>query len=159
VRIWKVILATLVIFGAGFVAGNLLGRRTEPAGAPGTRTANSQNLSPGQFRLQQLERRMDRELGLTAEQHERIHKIISASLERTRELWKPVTQEVGRETQKVCDEIRNELTPEQQAKYDTFAKERPDHGERGGDRGGGRRRPPGAFPGGGSSNSFNLRTN
>jgi Spy/CpxP family protein refolding chaperone len=149
VKIWKVILATLVIFGAGIVVGGLLGQRTAPVNAPSARAFNPQNQNPGQFRLQQLLRRLERELALTAEQDQHIKKIIATSQERTKEMMKPVTLEVGHETTRVCDAIRDELTPEQKVKFDTIFKEHSEHGERGG-----RRRPPG-----GPTNSFDVRTN
>jgi hypothetical protein len=152
VRIWKVILATMVIFGAGIVVGGLLNRHVEPVNAPAARAFNSQN--PGQFRLQQLLHRLERELALTAEQDQHIKKITATSQDRTKELMKPVTLEVGHETTRVCDEIRDELTPEQKLKFDTIFKEHGERGERGGGERGGHHRPPG-----GPTNSFNPRTN
>src|SRR5262249_4380515 len=94
----------------------------------------AQNTNPWQLRYRELLHRMDRDLALTAEQHSRIEKIITTSSDRTRNMWKPISQEMGHEMQNVCGEIRNELTPEQRVKFDEISKERGergDHGRRG----------------------------
>jgi Spy/CpxP family protein refolding chaperone len=130
VKAWKVILATLVIFCAGLVVGGLVEKRI--AAAP---PASVSNYRPGQTRLQSLLRRMDRELALTADQHAQIEKIISTSQEHTRELYKPVAMEMNKQTTSACAQIREVLTPEQQAKFDTLSKtrtERGGHGDRDG---------------------------
>ncbi len=124
---WKVIFATLVIFGAGMVAGELLGRRAGPGDSAPTKASDSQNASPSQLRLWELLHRMDRELGLTPEQHEHIEKIITGSQERTQKLWSPIAQEMRKETQSVCEEIREELTPDQRKKFDSFAHSHSEH--------------------------------
>lgn len=121
---WKVIFATLVIFGAGLVVGGLVGSRTARIDAAAAKPAGVQASNPSQNRLRELLRRMDRELELTPEQHGHIEKIIAASQERTQKLWSPIAQEMHHETQKVCEEIREELTPEQKTKFDTFSKQR-----------------------------------
>jgi Spy/CpxP family protein refolding chaperone len=77
---------------------------------------------------------MDRELALTPEQDAQIKKIISASQEHSRELWKPVAQKMKAETVSACQQIREVLTPEQQAKFDVLSKSRSERGEHG-DRG------------------------
>lgn len=141
-KAWKVIFATLVIFSAGLVVGGLVMKKISPASPSATRPANG---NPGQFRLQSLLHRMDRELALTADQHAQIEKIISVSQDRTREIWKPVSVEMGKETTSACEQIREVLTPEQQAKFDTLSKARPERGDRGerGDHGDhGKRRGP-----------------
>ena len=145
----------MVIFGAGIVVGGLLNRRVEPVNASTARAGNPQNQNPGQFRLQQLLHRLERELALTPEQDQHIKKIIATSQDRTKEMMKPVTLEVNHETLRVCDEIRDELTPEQKLKFDTIFKEHGERGERGGERGG-HRRPTGGTT---NSNSFNPHTN
>lgn len=80
---------------------------------------------------------MDRELALTPDQDAQIKKIISGSQERTREMWKPVSEEMSKESASTCQQIRELLTPDQQAKFDILSVsrgERGDHGDRG-DRG------------------------
>ena len=124
---WKVILATLVIFGAGVMTGGLLVTyavhtnlvpppKPAPLAQPGT--------NPWLQRARELLRRMDRELNLTPEQHQRIEKLITESAERTRTLWKPIAPQMNKEMQKLHRDIRDELTPEQRPKFDEFPKAR-----------------------------------
>lgn len=89
--------------------------------------ANVQAVNPWQLRNKELLRRMDRELALTPEQHDHIEKIIANSQERTKALWKPIAPQMNREMQSVCEEIREELTPEQRKKFQTFSKARANH--------------------------------
>ncbi len=132
-KAWKVIFATLVIFCAGLVVGGLVVRKISTV-PPAT---NGPSGNPGQYHLQSLLKRMDRELALTPEQDAQIKKIISTSQERTRELWKPVAQKLNTETVSACEQIREVLTPDQQAKFDVISKSRAERGNRGdhGDRG------------------------
>jgi Spy/CpxP family protein refolding chaperone len=127
VKAWKVILATLVIFCAGLVVGGLVEKRIA-ANSPPAPVASSR---PGQTRLTSLLHRMDRELALTSDQHAQIEKIISTSQEHTRELYKPVALEMSKQTASACEQIREVLTPDQQAKFDTLSKTRTERGGRG----------------------------
>ncbi len=144
---WKVILATLVIFGAGVVTGgflvmyadhtNIVSRPNQAAGAVAG-TGAGQAMNPWLQRARELLRRMDRDLSLTPEQHQRIEKLISTSAERTRALWKPIAPQMAKEMQILHREIRDELTPEQQPKYDELS--RPRNGQL--NRRGGTNQPP-----------------
>ena len=143
---WKVIFATLVIFAAGLVVGGLVVNKTGGTAPATPRPPGAPSGTPTQFRLQSLLGRMHRELALTPDQETQIRNIIYASQERASELWKPVAQEMGKETQDACEQIRSVLTPEQQVKFDNLPKSRPgpgERGERGGERGGPWRRGPG----------------
>jgi hypothetical protein len=135
VNSWKVILATLVIFGAGVVTGGLLVNyavRSNVAANPAPIVAaNPQQrpfgipaLTPWQLRNRDLVRKMERDLGLTPEQRDKIGKIISDSQERTRALWKPIAPQMNRELQHVHALIRDELTADQQTKFDEMTKPR-----------------------------------
>ena len=124
---WKIILATLVIFGAGVVTGGLVVRHALQANSANTATANS--ATPWQAQNRDLLRRMDRELHLTLEQHARIEKIIGESQDRTRSLWKPITPQMAAEMQTVRDGIREELQPGQRKKFDELMKARLLRGE------------------------------
>jgi len=133
---WKIIFATLIIFATGLVVGGLVVNKTGVATPSAAKSGGGPNANNGQFRvqsLQALQRRMDRELGLTPDQDDQIKKIIASSQERVGDLWKPVSQAVGKETQDACDQIRAVLTPEQQAKFDALPRggRGPDFGERG----------------------------
>jgi hypothetical protein len=142
VNSWKVILATLVIFGAGVVTGGLLvtyavrtNVSTSPtpsvaAANPKQRPPQMPAMTPWQLRNRELVRRMDRDLDLSPEQHGRIEKIIADSQERTKALWKPIAPQMNRELQQVHAQIRDELNPDQQKKFDELMKP---HGMKKGD--------------------------
>ncbi|HEX4645442.1 MAG TPA: hypothetical protein VH598_07510 [Verrucomicrobiae bacterium] len=125
---WKVILATLVIFGTGVITGGLLVthayNNTKP-NRPSPPAARVPAVTPWQVRLQNLLHRMDAQLYLTPEQRAQIEQIISDSQERTKALWKPIAPQMGREMQHVRDEIRDALTPEQRKKFDDLTQPRP----------------------------------
>ncbi len=124
---WKVILATVVIFGAGVFTGALVVRY--PAGFYGARhqrgalgARSVESGSPGGMRLEFL-RRMQRDLDLTAEQRERIDKLLKQSQERTRKIMEPVTPDLHRELQRAKAEFREALAPEQQVRFDELLKQ------------------------------------
>ena len=133
---WKVILATLVIFGAGVVTGALVVASSSkasrwlhrPAAAEhGTNAAPRGKLSPpfgGPLRKDFLER-LDREIKFTRPQRERIEKIISEGQENTRELWETVEPDIYEELAGAEARIRQELTPEQRARFAECLKRRP----------------------------------
>jgi hypothetical protein len=145
VKIWQIILATLVIFGTGVVTGGLLvdyssrGQhrlwRGEKREAPRTPVGNpSRELKAFPQNLQILPHaglrtnfveRLDRELKLTPEQHHRIEKIIIDSQERTKELWKELGQPFREEIQQSRERIRAALTPEQREKFEEIMQRSP----------------------------------
>ena len=112
---WKVILATMVIFGCGVVTGALVMRtevRTHPFQRPDGMHAGPHPGAgfPGPFQNEGLLRLMDTNLTLTPEQHEKIGKIMHASQEVTRDFRE-------KELARVREAIRQELTPAQCAKF------------------------------------------
>ena len=121
---WKVILATMVIFGTGVVTGGLLVRHSE--GMRGPRSGRNAMLtrpappvSAGGMRLDFL-RRAGRELALTPEQRDRVDKILKESQERTRKVMAPYLRE---ELQRTKEEFREALTPEQRPRFDQLLKQ------------------------------------
>lgn len=123
---WKVILATLVIFGAGVVTGGLLVSYAVHANQIPPKQAYAQPaVNPWQLRNRELLRRMDRELDLTPAQRERIGKVVAESQERTKALWKPIAGPMNKEMQRLMGEIRDELTPEQRQKFNELSKPHP----------------------------------
>ena len=139
---WKIILATLVIFGAGVMTGGLLVGYSDralhdlahPAQAvpvqhvasspmPNTNVvASRENRLPvpppnALFRKDFMDR-LNRELDLTAEQHEHIDKIVTDGQDRTRELWRVEWIETRQK-------IRKELAPKQQARFEELFRSRP----------------------------------
>jgi len=141
VKIWKVILATLVIFAAGFLTGGIVMKDRKPPAAPVIR-ADASPPSPVIIQERFLER-MKHDLNLTEEQTNRLDKIFYESRERTKILMDLINPELQAELREVREKIRAELTPEQQQKFEELLKHphRPP-GPGGDDRG--RRRPPGA---------------
>jgi hypothetical protein len=126
VNTWKVILATMLIFGSGVITGGLLVRKSERVRTPRT----GQNLavrqvqpgSPGGMRLELL-RRMERDLDLSPEQRELADKIIKESQERTRKIMEPVSPQMRDELQLTKERFRAVLTPEQRLRFDELSKQ------------------------------------
>lgn len=132
---WKVILATMIIFGCGVVTGGLVVKvrnaprttaaRFDASRQPGRNVALNNPSPPWQIQRQEFLRKMDKQLDLTPEQRQRIDKIMHQSQERTRPLWQQIAPQMGEELHRVREEIRKELTPEQQKRYNELLKARP----------------------------------
>ncbi|MDQ6631812.1 MAG: hypothetical protein M3Y82_08640 [Verrucomicrobiota bacterium] len=118
---WKVILATLVIFCSGIFTGTLLSRRPShpPPNLP------PRNSYPVHLQRMEFLRKMDKQLNLTTNQHERIEKIIKKSQERTKPLYEQINPQLRDELKKVRDQIREELTPAQREKFAEVLKPKP----------------------------------
>ena len=120
---WKVILATMVIFGAGVVTGGLLVRHTTaPSHPPRPANARLAPISPSGLRMEVL-RRVERELDLTPEQRAEVDRIISASQERTKKLMEPLAPQLHAELQQAKESVRAVLTPEQRPRFDELLKQ------------------------------------
>jgi Spy/CpxP family protein refolding chaperone len=141
VNTWKVILATMIIFGAGVITGGLVVRqaimvqaRKLPRNANGNRPGLP--VAPALTRVDFL-KRAERELDLTREQKDRADKIIAASQERSRKLIEPINPQLRQELRATRDEFRAVLTPEQQTRFDDLLKQqnRPREQRRPGTRG------------------------
>ena len=124
---WKVILATMVIFGTGVVTGGLLVRHVEHGRdrrpqRTGSAVRQAQPPSPGMLRFEFL-RRMQRELDLTPEQREPIDRILKEGQDRMKKLMETVEPRRREELKKTIDEFRAVLTPEQQTRFDDLLKQ------------------------------------
>ena len=124
---WKVILATMVIFGAGVLTGGLVVQFTTTASNRARQRAGfgfrqNESSSPGGMRLEFL-RRLQPYLDLTAEQRERIDKLLKQSQERTRKIMEPVSPQLHQELQRAKAEFREALTTEQQTRFDELLKQ------------------------------------
>ena len=131
-KIWKVILATIVIFAAGAFSGGLLVKSLKPP-APSAKAPVPPVLSQQRF-----QEKLKRELQLTADQTNRIDKIFSESNARIKILWELVGPEMQKERHEVYESIRGILTSEQRQRFEQLLKQsphRPD-GQRRGSRGG-----------------------
>lgn len=135
---WKIILATIVIYGAGVMTGGLLvshvdhshprnqHRAETPAvsGNPASQTNSANSQTNGQAasrpaRLpeilsKQFLQRLDAELHLAPEQHEAVQKIITDG----QNLMHKTVQDARLE-------IREQLTPEQRVQFDEMVKRPP----------------------------------
>jgi hypothetical protein len=131
---WKVILATMVIFGAGVVTGGLMVRHGEHRGfrspprngvsanrPPQVGAPASLPVTPGILRIEFL-KRMGRELDLSPEQRERVDKILKESQDRTRNLMDPIAPQLRAEVIRTKEQFRAALTPEQQVRFDELLK-------------------------------------
>lgn len=121
-KIWKVILATIVIFAAGALAGGLLVKTLTPAPPP-----PKPPISPI-ISQQRFQDKLKRELQLTADQTNRIDKIFHESNARIKILWDLVGPEMQKERQEVYENIRAILTAEQRERFEQLLKQshRPD---------------------------------
>jgi hypothetical protein len=125
VNAWKVILATLLIFGTGLVTGGLLVRHMQPEEDPAPKIAvQPTNSSPGNIRLEFL-KRMQPALGLTREQRVAIDRQLEQSQARIQALMNPVQPRIKEEIEKTREAMRKELTPEQQTRFDELLKQPP----------------------------------
>ena len=132
---WKIILATLVIFGAGIVTGRLLTSRvldpkSQPEqtsvvthGNPSTEKHKLPPPLPGMLRKDFIDR-LDKELKLTPDQRERIEKVIGHGQEQARALWRDVEPEMHKTLGATKEKIRAVLTPEQQAQFNHLLKQK-----------------------------------
>lgn len=133
---WNVILATIVIFGAGVITGGLLvdhvvhpaavHRPAEPK-PPGPPATNESSDMPAPLRAQMMNKQfvgqLNDTLDLTPQQRQQIGKIISQGQQNTRDLWKlvgPQFQLVWRNTRQ---QIRLVLTPDQRKKFEALMKQ------------------------------------
>ena len=114
----------MVIFGAGVLTGALVSQlSSNPTFLHRQPPARSgEVVSPGGLRLEFL-RRTQRELNLTAEQRERVDKILKQSQEHTRKLMEPIAPLLHQELERAKAEFREVLTPEQQARFDELLKQ------------------------------------
>ena len=120
---WKVILATMVIFGAGVVTGGLLVRHTAaPSHPPRPTSSRITPNSPSGLRMEML-RRVERELDLTPDQRAQVDRIITASQERTKKLMEPIVPQLHAELQEAKEAVRAVLTPEQRPRFDELLKQ------------------------------------
>jgi len=128
VNSWKVILASLVIFGAGVVTGGLLVNHTSrfhphdnfrpPPDIPIPRPI-AERISK-QF-IQQL----NDKLQLTSEQKDKIEKIVADGQERNHCIWTNVAPKMRDVIQDVNKQIRDQLTPAQQEQFEEMLKHPP----------------------------------
>jgi len=124
---WKIILATVVIFGAGVVTGGLLVYHVNHAHS-GNRHAprEAEDFVPRPELLKtNFVQRLDKVVHLTPEQSNEIGKIIAEGQQRNRELWKEVAPQFHPIFQEVHRRIREVLSPPQQKLFEELLKHAP----------------------------------
>lgn len=131
-RIWFASFV-LAVFCVGLASGVLLGRRmvARPPGRPfaelsgpqGPPVARRGGPPPGL-----LLERLTRDLQLTEDQRSRIGVVLKTSRERLDSLQQDTHDRLETEQRELRDKIRQELTPEQQPKFDRWITENPPRG-------------------------------
>ena len=132
---WKVILATLIIFGAGLVTGGLLSKRcNRPADKPladtttvvdsGAKGTNRVIPPPAQIpgMRKDFVKRLDLELHLAPEQREHIDKIMADGQEHIKLLWDQIAPQCSAQWHETLDKLRAELTDAQKIQFVEFMK-------------------------------------
>jgi Spy/CpxP family protein refolding chaperone len=145
VNFWKVILATVVIFGAGVFTGGLLvncidhphsknprhlqaNADTHPPENHDHDQSHSQDIPPPRLAermSKQFVQQLNDTLQLTPEQRKKIEKIIAVGQEQNREIWTNVAPKMRAVMQEVNQQIRAELTPEQLKPFEELLKHPP----------------------------------
>lgn len=130
---WKVILATLVIFGTGVVTGGLLVHltsqkpvRPRPLANQGTplpplRDTGKESRNPSLDQRKEYLSRLTRELQLSSEQLEKVEKILKDSQVRTKAVWESVQPRMQEEVRKTKEQIQGVLSDEQRRRFDEMA--------------------------------------
>ena len=141
---WKVILATVVIFGAGVLTGGLLVdyvthshpknfRRPQANAVVRPPTNNTVVPGPQDFPMPRMAKEMGKQfvqqlndkLLLTPQQREKIEKIIAAGQNQNLEIWTNTVPKLRAVIQEVNQQIRAELTPEQVKPFEELLKRPP----------------------------------
>lgn len=124
VNTWKVIFATVIIFGAGVVTGALVVKYSvqTPSRPQHSAPNRGQPISAGGIRIEFL-RRVERDLNLTQDQREEVDKILAASQERSKKIMEPVTPKIREELQQTREQFRGVLNPDQKIRFDELLKQ------------------------------------
>jgi hypothetical protein len=129
VKEWKVILAALVIFGAGVVTGalvvNLSRKPLRPQnvfiGPPPGAAVSAGVKPPWHDQRYEFVRRAERQLDLSPDQRQRIDALVRDSQQRTKTLWEAFSPKLAEEMRKVRDQVREVLTPEQRKRFEEMS--------------------------------------
>jgi uncharacterized membrane protein len=140
---WKIILAILMIFGAGALTGSLLVNYTKPApakevplttveeashpqangrGHDPSRPSDLPRPRPPEILGKQFVQQLDKTLRLTPEQRAAVAKIVADGQEHNREIWTNVAPQMHKVLQDVRQQIREQLTPEQRKQFEDMLK-------------------------------------
>ena len=138
---WKVIFATVVIFGAGVITGGLLvnyvnlshikpGRRAAAvadahgsATNPAARSADLPKLRPPEILDKDFLTKIDDVLHLSTKQSLAIKQIIADGQAQNHTIWTNSTAEMRKVMQDSRHQISEQLTPEQQKEFENMLKQ------------------------------------
>jgi len=146
VNSWKIILATIVIFGVGVITGGLLvnhvnqtnaadsSKTTLAANVPAVNVVSNQ--PPRREALVGMEQRrlefmgkVSHELNLSPQQKTNIDTIIHDQQEQIKKIWEPVWESISPKLREQMtnahEQIVAELTPEQRQKFEELMKRPP----------------------------------
>lgn len=119
---WKVILATIVIFGAGVVTGGLLVNYVDHGRPANHRPANPREpeefVPAPEILKTNFIQRLDNSLHLTTDQRAQIEKIIADGQSQNQKLWKMVAPQFRPIMQDTRQKIRAVLTDEQKKEFE-----------------------------------------
>jgi hypothetical protein len=127
VNFWKIILATVVIFGAGVMTGGLLVNYVDHVHSgnhhPSDYHDSDLPMPHGEMLGKQFLSQLNDVLHLTPDQHKTIEKIIADGQERNHDLWKIVSPQFRAVMQDVHQKIREQLTPDQRKQFEKLLKQ------------------------------------
>lgn len=121
-KTWKIILSTLVIFVAGIATGVLLVWRLAPHERPRLARPPQPFNRPWEIQRPEFFQRLRTELKLSPGQAQKVENILRQSHQRTEPLWELIGPLLQEEMGKVRAEIKEELTPEQQRRFEESLK-------------------------------------
>lgn len=125
-KIWKVILVTLVIFGAGVMTGSLLATRSQSASKTDASLGGQpqrEGMRPERAMRMNFVGRLKEELNLTPEQLGKIEVIVQESQKRTRDIWEQCSPQMRAEYKATKEKIEAVLTEEQKEQFKEMMKQ------------------------------------
>lgn len=120
-KAWKVILAAVLLFTAGAATGVAVSR-IQSRVTVRVEAASPNPLPAIAWQRYEFLRRAQRELKLSDEQKARVAVLVKESQERFRKLWEPIAPEARTEFETLREQIRAELKPSQQERFDELLK-------------------------------------
>ncbi|MCF7707340.1 MAG: hypothetical protein K9N52_00375 [Verrucomicrobia bacterium] len=125
-KVWKVILAAVVIFLTGAITGGFVVEFFNVRLLTPVEEENESASMPRGLDTKKLLHRMRWELDLTDEQAERIREILKESTERMRQLWEPVKPKAHEEFMRTIERIKEVLNEEQREEFEEIMRRGPD---------------------------------
>jgi Spy/CpxP family protein refolding chaperone len=109
----------MVIFVCGVITGSIVTRTVAAKAGPHPPSPVS---VPGRGAVLQMQKVLDKQFDLTAEQRQQIENIMKASQQRTQPIWDQIAPQMNDEVKRVRTEIREVLTPDQWKQFTDLMK-------------------------------------